>query len=86
MFFKYPTAKGDKPELIVDINSAKIDVTLRDRVIEDIIESHPEVKRLPTVVVSIAGVTRSGKSFLLNAFVEYLTYVEQVKIISILVH
>ncbi|KAF6022022.1 hypothetical protein EB796_019669 [Bugula neritina] len=35
---------------------------------------------LPTVVVTIGGVARSGKSFLLNLLVSILTYMEEVKL------
>jgi len=35
-------------------------------------------KDLPTVVVTIGGVARSGKSFLLNLFVSILDYMEEV--------
>jgi len=35
---------------------------------------------LPTVVVTIGGVARSGKSFLLNLLVSILTYMEEVNI------
>lgn len=33
---------------------------------------------LPTIILSINGVARSGKSFLLNLMVNYLQYVETV--------
>ena len=36
---------------------------------------------LPTIIVSIGGVARSGKSFLLNLMVNYLQYVEKVGVI-----
>ena len=75
---KLPLMRAYEPGLIVDIDHKKIKATLDDKVIEDIIDTHPEIKSLPTIVVSIAGVTRSGKSFLLNLFVNYLTYLEQV--------
>jgi len=37
-------------------------------------------ENLPTVVVTIGGVARSGKSFLLNLLVSILTYMEEVKL------
>ena len=36
------------------------------------------VRDLPTIVISIGGVARSGKSFMLNLFISYLSYVEEV--------
>ena len=33
---------------------------------------------LPTMVISIGGQARTGKSFLLNLFITYLSYIEQV--------
>ena len=38
----------------------------------------PAVRDLPTIVISIGGVARSGKSFMLNLFISYLSYVEEV--------
>ena len=38
-------------------------------------------QELPTIIVSIGGVARSGKSFLLNLMVNYLQYVEKVGVI-----
>lgn len=34
---------------------------------------------IPTNVISVGGVARSGKSFLLNLIVSYLTYIEKVR-------
>lgn len=37
-----------------------------------------DVEDLPLIVYSIAGMARTGKSFMMNLFVCYLTYVEKV--------
>jgi len=37
-----------------------------------------KVGNLPLVIVSMIGVARSGKSFLLNLYINYLTYLELV--------
>jgi len=37
-----------------------------------------KVETLPLVIVSMIGVARSGKSFLLNLYINYLTYLELV--------
>ena len=50
--------------------------TLRDETLADIIKQRLE--SLPVIVISIGGVARSGKSFLLNVLVSYLSYIEQV--------
>lgn len=39
----------------------------------------PAIRDLPTIVISIGGVARSGKSFMLNLFISYLSYVEEVR-------
>jgi len=36
-----------------------------------------KVSNLPLVIVSMIGVARSGKSFLLNLYINYLTYLER---------
>ena len=41
--------------------------------------SSRQVRDMDTLVVSIGGVARSGKSFLMNLFVSYLSYLEQVR-------
>ena len=63
---------------IVEFDEYMVKATLKDVAFEDVIESRPEIKDLPTVVLSIGGVTRSGKSFLLNLLVNYMTYLEEV--------
>ena len=50
---------------------------LDDREVEKVIKGSG-MESLPTVLVSIGGVARSGKSFMLNLFVSYLSYVENV--------
>ena len=50
--------------------------TLWDETLADIIVQGLE--SLPVIVISIGGVARSGKSFLLNVLVSYLSYIEQV--------
>jgi len=37
-----------------------------------------KVGNLPLVIVSMIGIARSGKSFLLNLYINYLTYLEKV--------
>jgi len=37
-----------------------------------------EVINLPLVIVSMIGIARGGKSFLLNLYINYLTYMEKV--------
>ena len=63
---------------IVEFDEYTVEATLKDVAFKDIIESRPEVKDLPTVVLSIGGPTRSGKSFLFNLVVNYMTYLEEV--------
>ncbi|KII74178.1 Atlastin [Thelohanellus kitauei] len=36
---------------------------------------HDDIKNKPVVIISVAGAFRKGKSFLLNFFVRFLTYV-----------
>ena len=52
--------------------------TLNGEAFEQVIQTRPEIKDLPTIVISIGGVTRSGKSFLLNLLVNYMTHIEKV--------
>ena len=77
---------GSKSVQIVKFNETLVKATLNVEVFEEVIDSRPEIKDLPTAVVSIGGVTRSGKSFLLNLLVNYLTYLEKVGIVSLIVH
>jgi len=64
---------------IVDFKSSSRPV-LNTEAVQNII-----TEDLPTVVVTIGGVARSGKSFLLNLFVSILTYIEEVQSDTILV-
>ena len=72
-----------KPERIIDIplkidkEPLKFDVSVFESVIKKI-----KPKDLPVFVVSITGVMRSGKSFLLNLMKLYLDYYEGVSINS----
>ena len=63
---------------IVQFDDHLVRATLNDRAVKEVIEARPEILDLPTVVVSIGGVTRSGKSFLLNLLVNYFRYSEKV--------
>ena len=63
---------------IVDFDDHLVKATLNRKAFENVINSRSEIKDLPTVVVSVGGVTRSGKSFLLNLLVNYMTYLEEV--------
>ena len=61
---------------LADFNEISNTATLWDETLADIIEQGLE--SLPVIVISIGGVARSGKSFLLNVLVSYLSYIEQV--------
>jgi len=45
---------------------------------EELLKVLEKVGNLPLVIVSMIGVARSGKSFLLNLFINYLTCLELV--------
>jgi len=45
---------------------------------EELLKVLEKVANLPLVIVSMIGVARSGKSFLLNLYINYLTYLELV--------
>jgi len=62
----------NKAVQIVDFKSDN-KPALKIRAVQEIIKED-----LPTVVVTIGGVARSGKSFLLNLFVSILDYMEEV--------
>ncbi|XP_067930554.1 atlastin-3-like [Watersipora subatra] len=70
---------GDRGEAIciatIDPNEAK--ASLNYNAISKILKKRDEVKGLPTAVLSIAGVARSGKSFLLNLLVSLLEHLEK---------
>ena len=51
---------------------------LEAKELEAILKSRPEVLTMPTVVLTVSGVARSGKSFLLNLIANLLEYMEQV--------
>ena len=51
-----------------------IDVAAAERVIK-----RRGTEKLRTILVSIGGAARSGKSFLLNLFVHYLKYLKRVR-------
>ena len=61
---------------LADFNENSNTATLWDETLADIIKQGLE--SLPVIVISIGGVARSGKSFLLNVLVSYLSYIEQV--------
>ena len=61
---------------LADFNEISNTATLWDKTLAEIIEQGLE--SLPVIVISIGGVARSGKSFLLNVLVSYLSYIEQV--------
>ena len=60
---------------LADFNENCNTATLWDETLAGIIEQGLE--SLPVIVISIGGVARSGKSFLLNVLVSYLSYIEQ---------
>ena len=62
---------------IVDLDTASGRPSLNLSTVKRIINSRG-TQDLPTIIVSIGGVARSGKSFLLNLMVNYLQYVEKV--------
>ena len=62
---------------IVDLDTASGRPSLNLSTVKRIINSRG-TQELPTIIVSIGGVARSGKSFLLNLMVNYLQYVEKV--------
>ena len=61
---------------LADFNENSNTATLWDETLADIIKQG--IESLPVIVISIGGVARSGKSFLLNVLVSYLSYIEQV--------
>lgn len=52
--------------------------SLNEKALEKIVNRHAKAKNKPVMVISVGGVARSGKSFLLNMIVHYLTYMEEV--------
>ena len=62
---------------IVDLATASGRPSLSVSRVKRIID-RAEIQGTPTLIVSIGGVARSGKSFLLNLMVNYLQYVEAV--------
>ena len=62
---------------IVDFDGKSERPVLNFNAVRSIINSRG-TQDLPTIIVSIGGVIRSGKSFLLNLMVNYLQYVEKV--------
>ena len=62
---------------IVDLATASGRPSLSISRVKRIINSRG-TQELPAIIVSIGGVARSGKSFLLNLMVNYLQYVEAV--------
>ena len=63
---------------IVKFDENLVKATLDGEAFEQVIQARPETKDLPTIVISIGGVTRSGKSFLLNLLVNYMKHLEMV--------
>ena len=51
---------------------------LKSAPLEKIFKKHDDARDKPLMPIDIGGIARSGKSFLLNLIVSYLTYVEQV--------
>ena len=62
---------------IVDLATASGRPSLSSSRVKRIID-RAGIQGMPTLIVSIGGVARSGKSFLLNLMVNYLQYVEAV--------
>jgi len=50
--------------------------TIKEKTLHNVLE---KVSNLPLVIISMIGVARCGKSFLLNLYINYLTYLEQVR-------
>ena len=53
--------------------------SLNTKPLEKIVNKHANARDKPVMVIAVGGVARSGKSFLLNLFVSYLSYIEKVK-------
>lgn len=68
---------GGEAIQIADLDTKSKRPQLNLQAVERIIKSKG-TQNLPTLVISIGGVARSGKSFLLNLMVNYLSYVEKV--------
>ena len=56
-------------------DTSRPSLVISDELIEEII-INSGVKDLPVAVLSIAGVARTGKSFLLNLMIDYLRLLE----------
>ena len=56
--------------------------SLNTKPLEKIVNKHANARDKPVMVIAVGGVARSGKSFLLNLFVNYLTYLEEVCCLS----
>ena len=63
---------------IVDLDTPSGRPSLNLPVVKRIINKKG-TQDLPAIIVSVGGVARSGKSFLLNLMVNYLQYVEKVR-------
>ena len=73
----------DEPKAlqIATFNPLHVAASLDVSKVEEVVNSRPEVKGLPTIVISVGGVARSGKSFLLNLLVSYLNHTEVVSLV-----
>lgn len=64
---------------IVDFQSShypNLDLDAIKKIMED-----GDIEKLPTLVVSIGGVARSGKSFLMNLIVHFLGHIDKVRFV-----
>ncbi|KAH7701145.1 atlastin, partial [Aphelenchoides avenae] len=80
-------SSDDKPVEVISVQQRQLDLesekqwpqmVLNTKALKQILLGNVDTEGIPDAIVSIAGIFRSGKSFLLNFFLRYLAHMEAV--------